>query len=143
MGLAKIKLGIQNKLYIGNLEAKRDWGHARDYVEAQWLMLQQKKPEDFVISTGKQYSVRDFINEASKNLNMQLEWSGKGLEEVGSFKGQPIVIVDPKYFRPTEVDTLLGDSSKAEQKLNWVPKTSFKQLVKEMINEDLKLANKN
>jgi len=143
MGLAKIKLGIQNKLYIGNLEAKRDWGHARDYVEAQWLMLQQKKPEDFVISTGKQYSVRDFINEASKNLNMQLEWSGKGLEEVGSFKGQPIVIVDPKYFRPTEVDTLLGDSSKAEQKLNWVPKTSFKQLVKEMINEDLKLAKVN
>ncbi len=143
MALAKIKLGIQKKLYIGNLEAKRDWGHARDYVEAQWLMLQQKKPEDFVISTGKQYSVRDFINEASENLNMRLEWNGKGTDEIGSFNGQPIVIVDPKYFRPAEVDTLLGDASKAKQKLNWVPKTSFKQLVKEMINEDLKLAKGN
>jgi GDPmannose 4,6-dehydratase len=139
MALAKIKLGIQKKLYIGNLEAKRDWGHARDYVEAQWLMLQQKKPEDFVIATGQQYSVRDFINEATKNLNMQLEWNGKGTEEIGSFKGQPIVIVDQKYFRPTEVESLLGDASKAEKKLNWVPKTSFQQLVKEMINEDLKL----
>ena len=139
MALAKIKLGIQKKLYIGNLEAKRDWGHARDYVEAQWLMLQQKKPEDFVIATGQQYSVRDFINEATKNLNMQLVWSGKGTEETGSFKGQPIIIVDPNYFRPTEVETLLGDASKAEKKLNWVPKTSFQQLVKEMINEDLKL----
>ena len=139
MALAKIKLGIQKKLYIGNLEAKRDWGHARDYVEAQWLMLQQKKPEDFVIATGQQYSVRDFINEATKNLNMQLEWNGKGTEEIGSFKGQPIVIVDQKYFRPTEVESLLGDARKAKQKLNWVPKTSFQQLVKEMINEDLKL----
>ena len=139
MALAKIKLGIQKKLYIGNLEAKRDWGHARDYVEAQWLMLQQKKPEDFVIATGQQYSVRDFINEATKNLNMQLEWNGKGTEEIGSFKGQPIVIVDQKYFRPTEVKSLLGDARKAKQKLNWVPKTSFQQLVKEMINEDLKL----
>ncbi len=142
MALAKIKLGIQEKLYIGNLEAKRDWGHAKDYVEAQWLMLQQKKPEDFVISTGKQYSVRDFINEASKNLNMQLDWSGKGLKEVGSYNGKPTVVVDPKYFRPTEVDTLLGDASKAKEKLNWVPKISFEQLVKEMITEDLKLVKK-
>jgi GDPmannose 4,6-dehydratase len=102
-------------------------------------MLQQKKPEDFVIATGQQYSVRDFINEATKNLNMQLEWNGKGTEEIGSFKGQPIVIVDQKYFRPTEVESLLGDARKAKQKLNWVPKTSFQQLVKEMINEDLKL----
>ena len=105
MALAKIKLNLQNKLFIGNLDAKRDWGHAKDFVEAQWLMLQQKKPEDFVIATGQQYSVRDFINEATKNLNMQLEWNGKGTEEIGSFKGQPIVIVDQKYFRPTEVES--------------------------------------
>ena len=98
----------------------RDWGHAKDYVEAQWLMLQQEKPEDFVIATGKQYSVRDFINLASKQLDMKIEWSGKDLNEVGSFEGNDIIKIDPRYFRPTEVETLLGDASKAKEKLNWV-----------------------
>jgi GDPmannose 4,6-dehydratase len=118
----------------------RDWGHAKDFVEAQWLMLQQQKPEDFVIATGKQFSVRDFINEVSKNLEMEIEWKGKGLKEVGSFNGKNIVKIDPRYFRPTEVETLVGDASKAKEKLNWVPKIFFKQLVKEMTEEDLKLA---
>jgi len=142
MALAKIKLNLQEKLYIGNLDAKRDWGHAKDFVEAQWLMLQQKKPEDFVIATGKQYSVRDFINEAAKNLDMKIEWSGKGLEEVGSFNDKDIVVVDERYFRPTEVETLLGDATKAKEKLNWSPNTSFEELVKEMVEEDFKLVNK-
>ena len=114
-GLSHIKLGLQKKLFLGNLNAKRDWGHAKDYVEAQWLMLQQEKPEDFVIATGKQYSVRDFINLAAKQLDMKIEWSGKDLNEVGSFKGKNIIKVDPKYFRPTEVETLLGDASKAKK----------------------------
>ena len=118
----------------------RDWGHAKDFVEAQWLMLQQEKPEDFVIATGKQYSVRDFINEAAKNLDMEINWSGKGLDEIGSFNGQDIIKVDPRYFRPTEVQTLLGDASKAKKKLNWSPKITFEQLVKEMVDSDLKLA---
>ena len=118
----------------------RDWGHAKDYTEAQWMMLQQKKPEDFVIATGKQYSVRDFINFASKNLQMEIKWRGKNLEEVGSLNGEDIIKVDPRYFRPTEVETLLGDASKAKEKLNWVPKISFEQLVKEMVDEDLRLA---
>jgi len=109
-------------------------------VEAQWLMLQQEKPEDFVIATGKQYSVRDFINEAAKNLDMEINWSGKGLDEIGSFNGQDIIKVDPRYFRPTEVETLLGDASKAKKKLNWSPKITFEQLVKEMVDSDLKLA---
>ena len=138
--LARIKLGIQKNLYLGNLDAKRDWGHAKDFVEAQWLMLQQKQPEDFVIATGKQHSVRDFINEAAKNLDMDIIWKGKNLEEVGSYNGKDIIKVDPRYFRPTEVETLLGDASKAKEKLNWVPKISFNQLVKEMVDEDLKLA---
>jgi len=138
--LVRIKLGIQKNLYLGNLDAKRDWGHAKDFVEAQWLMLQQLEPEDFVIATGKQYSVRDFINEAAKNLDMKIEWKGKNLEEVGSYYGKDIIKVDPKYFRPTEVANLLGNASKAKEKLNWVPKISFNQLVKEMINEDLKIA---
>ena len=142
MALAKIKLKLQKKLYVGNLDAKRDWGHAKDFVEAQWLMLQQKKPEDFVIATGKQYSVRDFINEAAKNLDMKIEWRGSGVEEVGSFNDKDVVVVDKKYFRPTEVETLLGDATKAKEKLNWSPKISFGQLVKEMVVEDLKLANK-
>ena len=137
--LSRIKLGLQNKLYLGNLNALRDWGHAKDYVEAQWLMLQQKNPEDFIIATGKQYSVRDFINLACKNLDIKIEWSGKGLNEIGSFEGKDIIKIDPRYFRPTEVETLLGDASKAKEKLNWVPKISFEQLVKEMIDEDLKL----
>jgi GDPmannose 4,6-dehydratase len=138
--LARIKLGTQKKLYLGNLDAKRDWGHAKDFVEAQWLMLQQQQPEDFVIATGKQHSVRDFINEAAKNLDIRIEWKGKNLEEVGSYNGKDIIKVDPIYFRPTEVDALLGDASKAKKKLNWSPKISFNQLVKEMIDEDLKIA---
>ena len=141
--LCRIKLGLQKKLFLGNLDAKRDWGHAKDYVEAQWVMLQQEKPEDFVIATGKQHSVRDFINIAAKQLDMKIEWSGKGLNEVGSFEGNDIIKVDPRYFRPTEVETLLGDASKAKEKLNWSPKISFEQLVKEMIDEDLKLAKNN
>jgi GDPmannose 4,6-dehydratase len=138
--LARIKLGLQNVLYIGNLNAMRDWGHAKDYVEAQWLMLQQKKSEDFVIATGKQYSVRDFINLAAKELDMQIDWKGKNINEVGIFKGKEIVKVDPRYFRPTEVDNLLGDASKAKKKLGWSPKITFKELVKEMAKEDLRLA---
>jgi GDPmannose 4,6-dehydratase len=138
--LARIKLGLQKKLYLGNINALRDWGHAKDFVEAQWLMLQQKKPEDFVIATGKHYSVRDFINEASKNLDIKIEWRGKNLQEVGLFNEEEIIKVDPKYFRLTEVETLLGDARKAKEKLNWTPKISFEQLVKEMVDEDLKLA---
>jgi len=138
--LARIKLGIQKNLYLGNLDAKRDWGHAKDFVEAQWLMLQQQQPEDFVIATGKQHSVRDFINEVAKNIDMNIEWKGKNLEEVGFCNGKDIIKVDPRYFRPTEVETLLGDASKAKEKLNWFPKISFNQLVKEMVNEDLKIA---
>jgi GDPmannose 4,6-dehydratase len=142
MALARIKLGLQKSLYLGNLNALRDWGHAKDFVEAQWLMLQQQKPEEFVIATGIQHSVRDFINEASKNLDMKIEWKGKNLEEVGSFNEKDIIKVDPRYFRPAEVEILLGDASKAKEKLNWVPKISFEQLVKEMVDEDLKLAKK-
>jgi GDPmannose 4,6-dehydratase len=138
--LARIKLGIQNNLYLGNLDAKRDWGHAKDFVEAQWLMLQQQQPEDFVIATGEQHSVRDFINEASKNLDMNILWKGKNLEEIGSYNGKDIIKIDPRYFRPTEVETLLGDASKAKKKLNWSPKITFNQLVKEMIDKDLILA---
>ena len=140
MALARIKLGTQKNLYLGNLDAKRDWGHAKDFVEAQWLMLQQKQPEDFVIATGTQHSVRDFINEAAKNLDMDIIWKGKNLEEVGSYNGKNIIKIDPRYFRPTEVETLLGDASKAKKKLNWSPKISFNQLVQEMVNEDLKIA---
>ena len=140
--LARIKMGLQETLYLGNLDAKRDWGHAKDFVEAQWLMLQQKTAEDFVIATGKQHSVRDFINEVSKNLNMKIEWSGKGLDEVGICKGNQIIKIDPRYFRPTEVENLLGDAKKAKQKLSWSPKISFEELVKEMIEEDLTLAKK-
>jgi len=138
--LARIKIGTQKKLYLGNLNAKRDWGHARDFIEAQWLILQQQHPEDFVIATGKQYSVKDFVIAVSSRLNMPLEWVGEGVEEKGMMDGQPIVEVDPKYFRPTEVETLLGDPSKAKEKLGWQPKTSFDQLVDEMVAADLKEA---
>ena len=137
--LVRIKFGLQNNLYLGNLNALRDWGHAKDFVEAQWMMLQQKKPEDFVIATGKQYSVKDFVDLVSKNLDMTIEWKGRGLKERGIHKGKEIIKIDPKYFRPTEVDTLLGDASKAKKKLKWKPKISFKQLVKEMTDQDLKL----
>jgi GDPmannose 4,6-dehydratase len=120
--LARIKLGLQKNLYLGNLNAKRDWGHAKDFVEAQWLMLQQHQPEDFVIATGEQHSVRDFINEAAKNLDMKIKWKGKNLDEVGSLNGKDIIQIDPRYFRPAEVETLLGDASKAKKKLNWKTK---------------------
>ena len=138
--LVRIKLGLQKILYLGNLNAKRDWGHAKDYVEAQWLMLQQSQPEDFVIATGKQYSIREFISLAVKNLDMKITWKGIGLNEVGSVNGKDIIKIDSRYFRPTEVETLLGDASKAKNKLKWTPKINFEQLVKEMIEEDLKLA---
>ena len=137
--LSRIKLGLQQTLYLGNLNSKRDWGHAKDYVEVQWLMLQQKKPEDFVIATGKQYSVRDFINIAAKNLNMKIKWKGKNENEIGIYENKEIIRVDKSYYRPTEVDSLLGDASKAKKKLRWEPKISFKQLVKEMVESDLKL----
>lgn len=140
--LARIKLGLQNCLYLGNLDAKRDWGHARDYVEMQWLMLQQEVPEDFVIATGVQYSVRRFVEAAAAELGMSVHWRGKGIDEVGFLGDKPIVRVDPRYFRPTEVETLLGDASKARDKLGWVPKTSFEELVAEMVREDLKSAER-
>ena len=140
--LVRIKLGLQKVLYLGNLNALRDWGHAKDFVEAQWLMLQQDKPEDFVIATGKQYSIKYFIDVAAKNLDMKIDWSGKGVKEVGSYKGKVIIKVSSRYFRPTEVESLLGDASKAKIKLNWSPKISFEELVKEMIERDLKEQSK-
>jgi GDPmannose 4,6-dehydratase len=141
--LARIKLGLQDCLYLGNMDAKRDWGHARDYVEMQWLMLQQDKPEDFVIATGVQYSVRDFVNAAAEELGIHIRWDGSGVEEKGcDSNGKVIVAVDPRYFRPTEVDTLLGDASKAKIKLGWTPQTSFKELVQEMVREDLRAAER-
>ena len=141
--LARIKLGLQNCLYLGNLNALRDWGHAKDYVEMQWLMLQQKMPEDFVIASGTQYSVRDFVFQAGKVLNMNIKWSGEGLDEVGYWENKVIIKVDPRYFRATEVETLLGDASKAKEKLGWQPKISFNKLVEEMMLSDLKIAEKN
>lgn len=141
--LARIKLGLQDCLFLGNMDAKRDWGHAKDYVEMQWLMLQQEKPEDFVIATGVQYSVRDFVNAAAQELGMQVRWEGSGIEEKGyDVHGKCIVAVDPAYFRPTEVETLLGDPTKAKEKLGWTPKTSFAELVAEMVREDLKSAER-
>ena len=142
--LARIKLGLQDSLYLGNLDAKRDWGHAKDYVEMQWLMLQQDEPEDFVIATGVQYSVRDFIKAAASKLDMEILWKGEGINEKGylivSGKEHLIIKIDPKYFRPTEVESLVGDASKANLKLGWKPKITFKELVSEMILEDLKIA---
>ncbi|MFU8820499.1 MAG: GDP-mannose 4,6-dehydratase [Gammaproteobacteria bacterium] len=140
--LARIKLGLQDCLYLGNLDARRDWGHARDYVEMQWLMLQQEEPEDFVIATGVQYSVRDFVNAAASELGMDIAWNGAGTDEVGLSSGKVVVRVDPRYFRPTEVETLLGDPSKARDKLGWTPRTSFAELVAEMAREDLKSAER-
>jgi len=140
--LAKIKLGLQDCLYLGNLDAKRDWGHAQDYVEMQWLMLQQDSPEDFAIATGEQHSVRDFLNVAAKELEMDINWSGKGVNETGTWKGNVIVKVDKRYFRPTEVETLLGDSTKAKTKLGWSPKITFNELVSEMIRKDYNAAKK-
>jgi GDPmannose 4,6-dehydratase len=141
--LARIKLGLQDCLYLGNLDAKRDWGHAKDYVEMMWLMLQQKAAEDFVIATGHQYSVRDFVNAAAAEVGIKVSWKGKGVDEKGlDEKGRCIVAVDPRYFRPTEVETLLGDPSKAKAKLGWVPKIRFPELVAEMMREDLKSAER-
>ena len=141
--LARIKLGLQDCLYLGNLDALRDWGHAKDYIEAQWLMLQQEQPEDFVIATGVQYSVRDFVNAAARELGIGIVWQGQGTEEKGfDANGKCIVQVDPRYFRPTEVETLLGDPTKANQKLGWSPKITFDELVSEMVREDLKSAER-
>ena len=158
--LARIKLGLQGCLYLGNLDAKRDWGHAKDYVEMQWLMLQQEAPEDFVIATGVQYSVRDFVNAAAKELGMEIRWEGEGVDEKGFWSnrnlpdtaaesvpaaaGEPnvIVAVDPRYFRPTEVETLLGDPTHAREKLGWEPRIGFEALVAEMVREDLRTAER-
>jgi GDPmannose 4,6-dehydratase len=142
-GLSRIKVGLQETLFLGNLDAKRDWGHARDYVEMQWLMLQQDKPQDFVIATGHQYSVREFIQRCAQRLELDLNWQGSGIDEKAfDENGKLVVAVDPRYFRPTEVETLLGDPSKAQQELGWVPQTSFDQLVDEMIASDLKAAQR-
>jgi GDPmannose 4,6-dehydratase len=151
--LARIRLGLLDCVYLGNLDAKRDWGHARDYVEAMWLMLQQDRPEDFVIASGEHYSVRDFVNAAAAELGITLLWRGKGVKETATVervagkgkyprRGQVVVRVDPRYFRPTEVDSLLGDASKARKKLGWKPRVTFKDLVSEMVRDDLKAAER-
>lgn len=146
IGLARIRVGLQAELHLGNLNAKRDWGHAKDYVRMQWLMLQQDVPDDYVIATGEQYSVRKFLELACEKLDMKLRWSGEGLNEVGIWENTPtgeeraIIFVDPRYFRPTEVDTLLGDAAKARQKLNWTPSISFEKLVEEMVLHDFQQA---
>jgi GDPmannose 4,6-dehydratase len=138
--LSRIKLGKQNCLYLGNLDAKRDWGHARDFVEAQWLMLQQEKPVDYVIATGVQYSVYEFVTAAAKCIGLNLNWEGNGLDQKAfDDSGKCIIRVDPEYFRPTEVDTLLGDATRASKELGWRPTTTFEELVKEMCEEDMRL----
>lgn len=141
--LARIKLNLQDCLYLGNMDSLRDWGHAKDYIEAQWLMLQQDQPEDFVIATGVQYSVRQFVDAAAKELGIQITWQGQGIDETGTDQnGKVIVEIDPRYFRPTEVETLLGDPTKAKEKLGWEPKITFAELVAEMVREDLKSAER-
>jgi len=142
--LSRISVGLQDTLHLGNLDARRDWGHARDYVRAQWLMLQQPEPEDYVVATGQQHSVRDFVVTAGRLLGMDIEWRGQGVEEVGVDRssGRAIVRVDPRYFRPTEVDALLGDPSKIRAKLGWQPEVTFDALVREMIEADLALAKR-
>jgi GDPmannose 4,6-dehydratase len=143
-GLARIRLGLQDCLYLGNLDARRDWGHARDYVEMQWLMLQQAEPDDYVIATGRQYSVREFVEMAATELEMRVHWEGRGCAERGydESSGRCVVAVDPRYFRPTEVETLLGDPAKARNKLGWRPRTTFRELVAEMVAEDLEVAER-
>ena len=141
--LARIKLGLQDRLYLGNLDAKRDWGHAKDYVEMQWLMLQQDVADDYVIATGVQYSVREFVSAAARELGINIRWEGSGIDERGlDDRGVPIVMIDRRYFRPTEVETLLGDSEKAKLRLGWTPRISFEELVAEMVREDLRLAKR-
>ncbi len=142
--LARIKLGLQERLYLGNLNARRDWGHARDYVEMQWLMLQQDSPDDYVIATGEQHSVREFVEIAAGELGIAVAWQGSGIDEVGinTENGKVIVAIDPRYFRPTEVETLLGDPAKAKTQLGWAPKISFATLVREMVTEDLTIAKR-
>lgn len=153
--LSRMYLGLQDCMYLGNLDAKRDWGHARDFVEMQWLMLQQEEPDDFVIATGEQHSVRDFVNLAAAEIGVTIRWQGEGVEEIGIVEsvgggedhagfqeGSVIVKVDPRYFRPTEVESLLGDPTKAREELGWIPRTSFADLVKEMIRADLEEARK-
>lgn len=151
--LARIKMGLQDSLYLGNMDSKRDWGHAKDYIEAQWLILQQDTPDDFVIATGKQQTVRRFVEIAAAELGIEIAWEGTGLDEIGRVvtnadaeqgpqAGDPIVRIDPRYFRPTEVETLLGDPTKAKQTLGWEPKISFAELVREMVKEDLNIAQR-
>lgn len=144
LAAARISLGLQEKLYLGNLNAKRDWGHAKDYVEAMWLMLQQEKPDDYVVATGQTYSVREFCEIAFKKAGIELKWQGEGVEEKGTDKktGKVIVEVSPEFFRPSEVEALLGDASKAEEKLGWSPKINFRQLVEEMFQSDFEQAKK-
>jgi len=150
-GLARIACGLDECVYLGNLDARRDWGHARDFVEAQWLMLQHDRPMDFVIATGKQYSVRDFVDTAAESMGLQLEWRGNGTEERGivtwseneelAFRaGDVVVQIDPRYYRPAEVETLLGDATLARETLGWSPRISFREMVQEMSDSDLRLA---
>lgn len=143
-GLTRVSVGLQDCIYLGNLEARRDWGHARDYVEAQWLMLQQERPRDYVIATGRQHSVRQFVEQAAGLLDIRLEWRGSGLQETGVNRanGQTVVRIDPRYLRPAEVDTLLGDSSRARAELGWTPRVGFEELVREMVESDLALARR-
>ena len=142
-GLARIKAGLQQQLFMGNLDALRDWGHARDYIEMQWLMLQQAKPQDYVIATGEQHSVREFIDRCAKLLELDLTWQGSGIDEKAiDRQGNTVVAVDPRYFRPTEVETLLGDPAKAKRELGWTPRTSFDELVREMVEADYKAAQR-
>jgi GDPmannose 4,6-dehydratase len=140
IALSRIKQGLQDKLYMGNLDAKRDWGHARDYVEIQWLMLQQEQPEDFVVATGIQYTVKEFIEFAARTIDIEITWKGDGVDEKGyDQNGNCIVEVDPRYFRPTEVESLLGDPTKAKEKLGWAPKTSLQEMIEEMMQADMKM----
>jgi GDPmannose 4,6-dehydratase len=142
-GLSRIKVGLQKQLFMGNLDARRDWGHARDYVEMQWLMLQQETPQDFVIATGEQYSVREFIERCAALLDMKLTWVGSGVDEKAvNEQGETVIAIDPRYFRPAEVDSLLGDASKAHRELGWKRRTSFDELVREMVEADMKVAKR-
>src|SRR5262249_10479359 len=141
--MTRIRLGVQDCLYLGNLEARRDWGHARDYVEAMWLMLQQERPEDFVIATGVQHSVRDFVGATARELGITLRWQGTGQNEQGiDATGERIVAIDPRYLRPAEVDNLVGDAARARQKLGWKPRMHFADLVAEMVREEMKIAQR-